>query len=148
MDNTRDLPGYKYYVDARTGDRPAVCVAYVALEPDPETTVNGVVFPVERAALTALDDRERSYARREVTGQIDPPTGGRTWAYFARPDARDRARRSNVVINRRYHDAVREGFAALGPEQLAAFEDSTDAPPVPMRDLRRVELLAKPPPSP
>src|SRR3954467_12850461 len=75
MDNTRDLPGYKYYVDPETGERPAVYVTYVDLVKDPYSAVNGVVF--EARDLAALDARERNYERREVTGDIDPPTGGR-----------------------------------------------------------------------
>ena len=44
MDNSRDLPGYKYYVDRHSGARPAVHVTFLDLEPDPATAVNGVVF--------------------------------------------------------------------------------------------------------
>ena len=33
MDNSRDLPGYKYYLDPGTGDRPAGSVAYLDLAP-------------------------------------------------------------------------------------------------------------------
>src|SRR3954452_9313466 len=45
MDNSRDLPGYKYYVDPRTGERPRVFVAFLDLAPDPRARVNGVLFP-------------------------------------------------------------------------------------------------------
>jgi hypothetical protein len=132
MDNTRDIPGYKYYVDAQTGERPPVFVAFLDLEPDADTTVNGVVFPVTEERLAELDARERSYERREVAPG--------TWAYFGRPEPKERASRDNVVVQRAYLESVRDGFARLGPEQLARFESSTDDPPVPIRDLRRIDL--------
>ena len=71
MDNAVTIPGYKYYVDPETGERPAVYVAYLDLAPNPETTVNGVLFPAAPTAMKDLDARERNYERREVTGQID-----------------------------------------------------------------------------
>ncbi len=110
MDNSRDIPGYKYYVDESTGDRPEVYVAFLDLEPDPGTTVNGILFPATKERLAELDARERSYQRREVKPG--------TWAYFGRPDARRRATQDNVVVQRAYAEGVRGGFAALGADQL------------------------------
>src|SRR3954452_3259035 len=66
MDNRVDLPGYKYYVDAQSGERPAVYVAYLDLEPDPDNTVNGVAFEATDVELRSLDARERNYERRVV----------------------------------------------------------------------------------
>jgi hypothetical protein len=129
MDNRVDLPGYKYYVDAASGERPAVYVAYVDLTPDPVATVDGVVFPVDDATLAALDARERNYARADVTGRVDPPPGGPVHAYFGSPAARRRYEAGKaagtVVIARAYFDAIRP---------------STEPTPVPIRDLRRVDL--------
>ena len=127
MDNTLDLPGYKHYVDAETGERPAVCVAFLDLVPDPSSAVNGVVFPV--ADLAALDDRERNYERREVQPGV--------WAYLGTEAARARFERGPTVVSREYLDGVRESFAALG--ELTRFEGSTDPPSVPVRDLRRID---------
>ena len=142
MDNTRDLPGYKYYVDAATGERPAVYVAYLDLAPDPDATVNGIVFGPKD--LAALDTRERSYERREVPGQLAPPIGGRVWAFFGAPPGRERfqkgLREGTAVVNRGYLESIRDGFAQLGPDQLAQFDASTDPPPVPIRDLRRIDM--------
>jgi hypothetical protein len=142
MDNTRDLPGYKYYVDPDTGERPAVYVAYLDLTPDRDATVNGIVFQPQD--LAALDARERNYKRREITSKLNPLTGGRTWAYFGTSAARGRfdngRNNRTAVINRGYLEGVRRGFAQLGPDQLARFDLSTDPPPVPVRELRRVDL--------
>jgi gamma-glutamyl AIG2-like cyclotransferase len=144
MDNTRDLPGYKHYLDPETGDRPAVYVAYLDLVPDPRTAVNGVVFPVEDAALRELDQRERNYERRDVTAQLDPPIGGRAWTYIGTAAARERLERGRergaTVVDRVYFDTVRDGFAQLGPAELERFDASTDSPPAPMTALRRVDM--------
>ena len=60
MDNTKTIPGYKYYVDAVSGDRPALFVTFVNLRPSPGEVVSGVAFPVDRERLAALDRRERT----------------------------------------------------------------------------------------
>jgi gamma-glutamylcyclotransferase (GGCT)/AIG2-like uncharacterized protein YtfP len=145
MDNSRDLPGYKYYVDAATGARPAVYVTYADLAPDPACAVNGVVFPVEADALAALDERERNYERREVTGRLAATLPeARVWAYFGRPAARERFERGRAagtaVVSRAYREGLRDGFAQLGGDELSQFEATTDDPGVPVLDLTRVEL--------
>jgi gamma-glutamylcyclotransferase (GGCT)/AIG2-like uncharacterized protein YtfP len=140
MDNSRDLPGYKYYVDAATGERPVVFVAFVDLAPDAGSSVNGVAFPVDAGQLAVLDARERNYERHEITDRVTPPTGGRVWAYFGTPEARSRFETGPTVVSRAYLEQIRDGFAQLGPEELRRFEESSDDPPVPIRDLRRVEL--------
>jgi gamma-glutamylcyclotransferase (GGCT)/AIG2-like uncharacterized protein YtfP len=144
MDNSLDLPGYKYYVDAATGNRPAAFVTFVDLAPDAGSAVNGVVFPVEEGALPALDARERNYERREVTDRLSAALDGRVWAYFGRDEARERYQlgrsAGTAVVSRRYRDLLREGFAELGTEELARFAASTDDPGAPLRDLIRVDL--------
>jgi hypothetical protein len=143
MDNTRDLPGYKYFVDARTGERPAVFVSFLNLVRSPGDAVNGVVFPAgERLPL--FDRRERNYARHDVSRDLDEAFDGPVFAYLGLDDARERfatgVRAGTAVISRAYHDKVRSDFAALGAEALARFDATTDAPAVPLRDLRRVDL--------
>jgi hypothetical protein len=141
MDNSRDIPGYKYYLDAVTGERPAVYVAFVDLEPDPETAVNGVVFPVRAGGLAALDARERNYQREDVTGLLsEPPADGRVWAYLGTESARERFATGPTVVCRSYVEQMRDGFAKLGPGELARFDASTDDPPVELLELERVDL--------
>jgi cation transport regulator ChaC len=60
MDNRRTLPGYKYFLDAATGARPAVFVAFLDVVEDPAASVQGVAFPVTAAGLAGGDDRERN----------------------------------------------------------------------------------------
>jgi hypothetical protein len=146
MDNSVDVPGYKYYLDPDSGARPAVFVTYVNLvEADEESAVNGVLFPVTPEELELLDARERSYSRRDVTDRlVAPPPGGRVWTYVGSSEARarfDAARSRGVaVVDRAYLDLVRTAFAALGDDALARFDQSTDAPEVPVRALRRVDI--------
>ena len=141
MDNSVDLPGYKYYVDPADGSRPGVFVTFLNLEPSAGAPVNGAVFPVEADELPALDARERNYERRAVE-----VGGERAWTYVGTSEARERyetgAARNNAVVDGGYLDLVRESFAALGKDELRRYEASTDAPEVAVRALRRVDLPA------
>ncbi len=140
MDNAVDLPGYKHYVDADTGERPDVRVAFLDVEEaGPGYDVNGAALWVENERLPALDARERNYRRIEVTGQVSPDPGGIVWTYVGLEASRVRARTGPCVIPRDYVDGVRAGFAALGSDELAAFELTTPPPPGPVRALRRVD---------
>lgn len=106
MDNRETIPGYKVYLDADTGERPAVEVAYLSITPEPGASVDGVAFPVTDEELAALDRRERNYHREDVTDLIDADLGGRVWAYVGSPAGRRRLehgrRRGTAVISRGY----------------------------------------------
>lgn len=141
MDNGRDVPGYKHYVLRADGGRPQVHVAFLDIVQDAQSAVNGVIGPVDEAALRELDRRERNYVRVDVTGDV--PGATRTvWAYVGSPGGRARLRaahdRGQAVISRDYLERVRAGFAALGPQQLAAFERSTDPGGLEAWDLVRI----------
>lgn len=112
MDNTVDLPGYKYYVDA-DGSRPDVKVTFVNIEEEAGASVHGVVIDAD---LDALDLRERNYERREVEPGL--------WAYVGSAEARARFEEGPAVVSREY---------------LAQVPDQGD-PGVSVWDLRRVEL--------
>jgi len=140
MDNRRTIPGYKFYVDAATGERPAVFVAYLDIAPDPDRHVNGVALPMTGEALAALDDRERSYERIDVSASTD--LDGQVWAYRGRESARERfaagRRAGTAVVARGYLEQVRAGFAAYGA--LDEFDRTTDPWRPPLRDLRRIDV--------
>jgi Gamma-glutamyl cyclotransferase, AIG2-like len=142
MDNSVDLPGYKFYVDPESGERPAVFVAYLSVVPVDGAAVNGVAFPVGADELALLDDRERNYVRRDVTGAVD--VDGRAWVYVATDEARARyegAVASGVaVVDGSYVALVRGAFAALGDGELRYFDQSTEPPSIPVVSLRRVNL--------
>ena len=145
MDNRRTIPGYKYYVDPDTGERPPVHVTFLNIYPAPEGRVNGIAFPVSASALTELDGRERNYDRIDVTGQIDADLGGTVWTYLGSVAARERFATGPAVVAQGYFDAIRAGFTAAGG--LDAFDRSTDPLTVPLRRLTRVDV-PPPPPAP
>jgi cation transport regulator ChaC len=147
MDNRQTIPGYKYYVDPGTGERPPLHVAFLNIYPAPEGRLNGVACPVALEMLQQLDRRERNYVRVDVTQLLDVDIGGTAWAYLGRDDARQRfeaARRANTaVVSQDYFDAVRDDFATVGG--LDEFDQSTDRLTVPLRGLTRVDLPPPPP---
>jgi hypothetical protein len=126
MDNSVDLPGYKYYVDG-DGARPDVKVTFVNLREADGAAVNGALLDAD---LDVLDLRERNYERREVEPGL--------WAYTGTDDARARYEAGPSVVSREYLELVRSGFASLG--ELERFERTTDPPEVPVMELRRVDL--------
>jgi gamma-glutamylcyclotransferase (GGCT)/AIG2-like uncharacterized protein YtfP len=145
MDNRRDLPGYKYYRDAR-GARPEVFVAYldlVAAPADPAARVNGVCLPVDEATLKQLDRRERNYARIDVSDRI-AAGGARVWAYVGMVAAGERLaegrRTGTAVIDAGYVRTVEAGFAVLGDEELATVRTSLHPGDLPVVELTRHEL--------
>jgi hypothetical protein len=144
MDNSVTLPGYKYYLDAEDRSRPEVFVTFLNLLPAPGHRVNGMLVPVGAEELVELDQRERNYARREVTTWIEPVAVGRVWSYFGKPAACRRfaagLRAARAVVDESYLERVRTGFEALSDDALAEFEQSTD--PHGCRTLRllRVDL--------
>jgi cation transport regulator ChaC len=148
MDNALTLPGYKYYLDPRDGSRPEVHVTFLNLLPARGQAVNGVLVPVDRERLRALDRRERNYERREVTAAIElagaEPPPARVWTYFGRAEAckrfREGSRAGRAVVDKGYLDGVLRGFAALASGAAAEFERSTDPHGCRVLELTRVEV--------
>ena len=83
MDNRVAIPGYKRYRDPRTGEPPAVHVAFLDIVEDPASSVAGVLL--EAPDLSLLDARERNYVRREVLTDAGP-----AWAYVGSEEGRRR----------------------------------------------------------
>jgi cation transport regulator ChaC len=149
MDNARTLPGYKYYLDARDGSRPEVHVTFLNLLPAPGEAVNGMLVPVDRERLRALDRRERNYRRREVTSAIELSRAegarpARVWTYFGRAEACRRFQEGmsagRAVVDKGYLDGVLRGFAALAADASAEFERSTEPHGCRVLELTRVDL--------
>jgi hypothetical protein len=80
MDNGVDLPGYKCFVDPRTGARPDVFVAFLNISPAPGARVNGGLIEVSDDELAAFDRRERNYARVDVSDGVLGAAGRPIWA--------------------------------------------------------------------
>jgi gamma-glutamylcyclotransferase (GGCT)/AIG2-like uncharacterized protein YtfP len=128
MDNRRTIPGYKFYVDPETGERPAVFVTFVCIWPEPGASVEGVVFEVDDDGLAALDDRERNYDRRDVSEHVDDT--GPVWAYLASEAGRER------------FAAGRAAGTAVVSEEYLARVPGTDRPPLPVLPLLRRDVGA------
>lgn len=139
MDNTVDLPGYKHFVTPE-GERPVLMVAFLSIAPRAGATVNGVALRVADDELPGLDDRERNYARVDVTDDINAGLDGRVWAYAGLDAARERLalglREGRLAIASSYHERVLAGFEALG--QRDRFTRLTAPAPAPVADLEVV----------
>jgi hypothetical protein len=144
MDNQRTIPGYKYYVDAATGERGDWFVTFLNVVPDPASEVNGVLFAVTDELLSELDGRERNYERVEVSADLAPALDGRAWVYTGSAAAVQRfmlgERSHRAVISREYYQKVVDDFSGIGPPALTAFQQLTDPPPCPVLELRRVDV--------
>lgn len=143
MDNTVDLPGYKYY-RAPGGERPALFVTFLNLVRAVGRGVNGIVFEVSAHELEALDARERNYTRIEVTEMLEGAPSGKAWTYVGTAEARGRYERGlsigRAAVSQAYHDGVLEDFASLGSGALQEFAATTEPPSCPIRKLQRVDL--------
>jgi hypothetical protein len=154
MDNTVATPGYKVYENPE-GARPAVAVAFLDLAADPAAAIDGAL--IAAPDLVPLDARERQYARIEVGEAVTlaaPGTpapalaaGTKVYTYVGRPEGRARAAAGRdgsapVVIQRAYAESVERAFAARGPQSLAAYRATTEAPPFPVVELARVDLAS------
>ena len=142
MDNTRDLPGYKYYLGP-DDTRPAVFVAFLDVAPAAGSSVSGVCTPVAAGLLPRLDARERNYERRDVTALLhDPP--GPTWAYVGSAAGRERfargAAEARCVVAADYLRVVRDGCSVLGEREYDRAVASLDPGALPVHPLRRVDL--------
>ncbi len=144
MDNRVDLPGYKWYRLAESGERPPLFVAFLDLvAANASDGVGGVCHPVDASELARLDARERNYERIDVTAAV-AEARGRVWAYRGSAAGRERLATGraagSAVVSRDYLTTVEAGFARLGPAALRAFRASTDPLDLPLLDLERVEL--------
>ncbi|MDQ3677015.1 MAG: gamma-glutamylcyclotransferase [Actinomycetota bacterium] len=144
MDNSVDLPGYKYFVDPDTGERPHVFVTFLNIEPDASSAVNGIAVPVSDATLAELELRERNYSRCDVTAMMREDIGGQVYAFVGRRDALQRfasgSREGRAVISLAYYEQVLKGFGRRGEAALEEFKRSTDEPACPVIPLTRVDL--------
>lgn len=142
MDNRDTIPGYKFYVDAETGRRPAVYVAFLAIRYEPGAAVSGEVFAVDDEQLAALDRRERNYDRCDVSELVDltarPARGdapadlraARVWAYVGSAAGRSRCAAGRAA-----------GTAVISAQYLASVRDA-EPPDLPVRPLLRRDVGA------
>jgi cation transport regulator ChaC len=144
MDNAQDIPGYKYYVDAQTGQRPSGFVSFLNIYRQPDSFVNGIIFEVPASALPELDRREQNYDRIDVTADFEGQVDGRIWAYIAKKDGLERFNEGvssgTAMIDQYYRDDVERAFRMVGDQAHATFVATTDQPSIPVRNLRRIDI--------
>ena len=145
-DNAMPIPGYKVYVD-QAGKRADVAVAFVGLAHEEGAVVSGAVLRVTQAELAALDQRERNYDSADVTAGVrlqgaDEPALP-VITYLPTVAAQERCvrgrRDGRLRISRAYEQLIRDGFAELGPGELARYQQTTAPPDAPFAELRRVD---------
>lgn len=123
MDNAASANDDKHWIDPQTQERPAVAVAYAAIEVAVGERCAGALITVEDAELEAFDTRERHYVRTAL--------GDDTWTYVPTEAAAARAA-GRVVLCRAYTSKILIGLDRHGhPRQLPM-------PTGPVRDLLRV----------
>jgi hypothetical protein len=83
-------------------------VAFLSVEPCPQTTLHGITAQVPRGDWAALDLREHAYLRRDVSAQFHAPTA----VYEANP-SHTAPPSTNHPILLSYLDVVVAGFAKL-----------------------------------
>lgn len=139
MNNWEAGDAAKHFVDPGSGLKPRVRVAYLDIEEKTGSTVNGLAIPADAARLAELDRREVNYLRVDVTAAFEPAIEHRVFAYVGTDAARERSREevpdAPVYVSRQYLRRIRRAFAALGPDELAEYERTTEPPPFPERDL-------------
>lgn len=139
MDNSVDVPGYKHYV-APDGHRSDLMICYLDVAQRAGAVVNGVALKVASEELLALDERERNYERRDVTGQLSVNLAERIWAYVGRRAGRGPARRGRrerrLAIASSYRQRVLAGFDSL--RQRRRFAMLTEPSSVPVAELALV----------
>jgi cation transport regulator ChaC len=139
MNNWEAADDQKHFVDPDSGLKPRIKVAYLDIEERAGSMVNGLAIPVDAARVAELDLREVNYSRIEVSAVFEPAISQRVFTYVATEQARDRCREDRpdavVHVSREYVERVRRAFAALGGDELAEFERTTEPLRFPERDL-------------
>lgn len=145
MDNCIDLPAYKYYLDEATGERPYIFVTFLNITPSKYSFITGVLFQVNEEELKQIDLRERNYQRIEVTDYLTSLLReSKVWAYIGTTEAEKRYQQGlktgTAYISEEYYHFVNDCFYCYGQAAAQAYIDSTDAPEVPLRKLKRIEI--------
>ena len=104
---------------------------------------NGVLVEVSEAELDRLDIRELRFHRTEVTDAIEAGDGQQgfdaVFVYRARPENHYPAPPEDAIVIATYPRLVEAAFAALGPDQLELYRETTPPPPV---DVTEATLVA------
>lgn len=139
MNNWEATETEKHFVEPGSDLKPRITVAYLDIEEWPGGSVNGLAIPADATRLEELDVREVNYRRIDVSSRFQPPISHRVFAYRGTDAARRRCREARsdaeIHVSRQYVAQIRSAFAALGPDQLAEYDRTTEPLPFPERDL-------------
>jgi hypothetical protein len=147
MNNWEATEEEKHFVDPESGLKPRIRIAYLDIDERQGASVNGLAIPVDATRLEGLDVREVNYRRIDVSSCFQPRIPHRVFSYRGTDAARARCRHAahdaEIHVSRQYVARIRSAFAALGADQLAEYDRTTEPLPFPERDL---ELRYPPPP--
>ena len=119
MDNSVDLPNYKYYTQIIDGknERPKVFVTFLNIEKDLNSEVLGILFKVDEGILNKLKMRERNYELMEVTKDLDIIPNEKVYTFIATKEAKDRFQKglktNCAVISKDYLKNVENAYKNL-----------------------------------
>lgn len=133
-----------HWVDHAGQQHARTIVALGVVESRAES-VNGVVGWVDAHELPALDLRERTYDRVDVTEAVtaEHPRASEApvMVYVPRPEAIEHYERArdaaSAAVEQRYWDLVDAAFAALGADHHDRYHRTTPPPDVPILPLTR-----------
>ncbi len=144
MDNSVDLPNYKYYRHRQTGKRLNGLVAFLNIRPHLDQIISGILFRVSDAELKNLDRRERNYRRINIVNQLDTKLQGNAWVYIGLKEAEQRyqegLKQSKTVISQDYFDSVQNAYLSLGSKKFLNYISTTDKPMLPIINLEKCEV--------
>ena len=144
MDNSVNMPGYKYYVEKYSGDRPDGFVTFLNIRPCRGTSITGIAFEVSEQELEHLDRRERNYQKLDVTAMIDGPISKSVCAYIGLAEAEQRYQQGlkteTAMIAQDYYELVYQAYQSLGEKALTDYINTTDPPQIPIVDLEKRQV--------
>jgi hypothetical protein len=114
MDNMASIPGYKFYVDSASGERPDIAVTFLNIQRAQGATLTALAIPASESMIQHLDERERNYDRIEVAERMYIYIGKKEGcARFAAGSQANKA-----AISMRYYNKVASGYEAHGKSSI------------------------------
>ncbi len=144
MDNSLNLPNYKYYIEVETGNRPESFITFINIRPNQGKAISGILFRVSHQDLKKLDRRERNYQRIDVTKRIEEQVEGKVWTYIGLKEAEQRyeqgLKQNKGMIAQDYIDSIHYAYGSWGQEIWSNYVATTDRPKVPTLNLKRYQV--------
>ncbi|MCB2180611.1 MAG: gamma-glutamylcyclotransferase [Desulfobulbaceae bacterium] len=143
MDNSHDIPGYKWFRDTDSQKRPDLRVAFLNIyESRKNDFINGVLFRVTKNELARMQKRERNYDLLEISDRLNISVSGKAYVFIGKKEAEKRfvqgLRANKTVISADYKKLVEQGFKSVSRDYFETYIQTTDEPAVPVRKLETV----------